>query len=275
MTNRIKFEQMLECLINEDRAKAEEIFHDIVVAKSREIYENLLDDDLNEIGGDESDDFMSDVGDEDEMGGDEEMGDEEEFGMDDDFGDEEGSDEPATKDDVLDIKDALEDLKAEFERLLAGEESEGEDEMGDEDFGMEEPEEPAEEGWQYEEAECDEDDDMDEEFVREYVEKVGNDWDKNAMKGEKNSPNTKSIVAGKNDMGGTTANIAKGGTVSEKGTAGGLANNKPQDMKTGNVNVPGGNAGKTGFKTKEPGHGAEKKGSSETNVNAKSILKAR
>jgi hypothetical protein len=35
---------MLEYLINEDRAKAEELFHEIVVEKSREIYENILDD---------------------------------------------------------------------------------------------------------------------------------------------------------------------------------------------------------------------------------------
>ena len=68
----------------------------------------------------------------------------------------------------------------------------------------------------------------------------------------------------KNDMGGTTANL-RGGEAKEasKGTAGGLAGNKPQDMKTGNINVPGGKAGGS-FNTKEPGHGAEKKGSAES-----------
>ena len=45
MTDRNKFEEMLERLVNEDRAGAEELFHDIVVAKSREIYEQLLEDD--------------------------------------------------------------------------------------------------------------------------------------------------------------------------------------------------------------------------------------
>ena len=34
--------QMLEHLVNEDSAKAEELFHEYVVAKSREIYENLI-----------------------------------------------------------------------------------------------------------------------------------------------------------------------------------------------------------------------------------------
>jgi len=35
-------------------------------------------------------------------------------------------------------------------------------------------------------------------------------------------------------------------------------------MNTKNINVPGGKAGKTGFKKSEPGHGAEKKGKPET-----------
>ena len=34
-----KFEQMLEKLVNEDKAGAEELFHEIVVEKSRDIYE--------------------------------------------------------------------------------------------------------------------------------------------------------------------------------------------------------------------------------------------
>ena len=41
-----KFQEMLEHLVNEDREKAEEIFHDIVVEKSRKIYENLLADEM-------------------------------------------------------------------------------------------------------------------------------------------------------------------------------------------------------------------------------------
>ena len=46
MADRNKFEEMLEKLVNEDRAGAEELFHEIVVEKSREIYENLLEDDI-------------------------------------------------------------------------------------------------------------------------------------------------------------------------------------------------------------------------------------
>ena len=44
MANQSKFEAMLEKLIAEDKAGAEELFHEIVVEKSRDIYENLLAD---------------------------------------------------------------------------------------------------------------------------------------------------------------------------------------------------------------------------------------
>jgi hypothetical protein len=53
MTDRSKFEQMLEHLINEDEQKAKELFHDIVVAKSREIYETLISEDFEEMPAEE------------------------------------------------------------------------------------------------------------------------------------------------------------------------------------------------------------------------------
>lgn len=243
MTDRAKFEQMLEYLINEDRQKAEELFHELVVEKSREIYENLLDDDvqvdeaseedeeedeveegfdMSEVGGDATDDFAGDI----------EAGDEE--GADDEFGGEEGGEDgegAATKDDVMDIKDAIEDLKAEFEALLAGEKEEPEHaDM----FGDEEGEEAGEEEGEEEQEEA---------FVREYVEKVS------APKGGDNGQNAKSIVAGKNDMGGTTGNIVKGGESSTGGTKGGLANPSTKDLASGNVNVPGGKAGVKALKS--------------------------
>jgi len=40
MTN--KFEQLIEYVINDEEAKAKELFHDIVVEKSRDIFENLM-----------------------------------------------------------------------------------------------------------------------------------------------------------------------------------------------------------------------------------------
>jgi hypothetical protein len=239
MTDRAKFEQMLEYLINEDKSKAEELFHELVVAKSREIYENLLDDDvqvdeaseeedeedeeveegfdmgMDEVGADPADDMMGDLEAGDDEGGDE-------------FGGEEGGEEPATKDDVMDIKDALEDLKAEFEAMLAGES--GEEDMGDEEEMGDEEDMGDEEGEEEENP-------FAKENVREYVEKVA------PAKGGDNGVNTKSTLAGKNDMGGTTANIAKGGTSTTGGTQGGLLKPSTGDLKSGNVNVPGGKAG--------------------------------
>ena len=49
MTDKSKFEQMLEKLVADDKAAAEEIFHNIVVEKSRSIYEGLLEDDIKDI----------------------------------------------------------------------------------------------------------------------------------------------------------------------------------------------------------------------------------
>ena len=281
---------MLEHLINDNEAKARELFHDIVVAKSREIYENLLADDFEEeteesmemepeegmedmggmpeeeaMGGDETDDMLGDVESDDDMGdmGDDEFGGDDEMGM---GGEEELGDR------LDDLEAELEALKDEFETLMGGEEGEeGEDDMGGDfggdDMGGEEEEEGEEEGY-YEGSDDDEEDDQTEEdFIREYVEKVGGkDYTTFGKMGD-DGVNTKSIVAGKNDMGGTAKNLNQGGTETPtfanqgqlKGN-GVFKGSKPQLQDGGNINKPGGNAGKTAFKKKEPGHGAEKKG---------------
>jgi hypothetical protein len=97
------------------------------------------------------------------------------------------------------------------------------------------------------------------EWIREYVEKIGepfpgtNSDTKEVGAGGSVSLNAKSIVAGKNDMGGTTSNIARGGSEADpKGTP----SNKPSGLlkKGGDLigkvqNSPGANAGKTGYKT--------------------------
>jgi hypothetical protein len=319
MTDRNKFEEMLERLINEDRTGAEELFHEIVVEKSREIYQAIIEseeeedeaideaddeevdeasdeeeldeaadedeevdeaaeDDLDEMfgldefeleadpmmGGDATDDMMGDAG----------MGDAGMDGMD-DMG---GSDEPLTR---SDLDSALEQLMADFQAMLDGEE--GDDEEGDDmDMDMDDEGEEDEEGEEGDEEE----DDAKEAFafeakkaddkkkadvkktaseqMREYVEKVAP-----AKMGD-NGTNAKSIVASKNDMGGTTANIVKGGTEAgveaNKGHLKGssLFKGTPKEDNAGNINVPGGKAGKTSFKKSEPGHGAEKKGKPET-----------
>ena len=153
-----RFEQLIEYVINDDEQKARELFHDIVVEKSRQIYEDIMaeeaeeieegaDEELDEMdmGGDASNDLIDDVEMEEEsdMNMEAEGDEEEEFSMsaDDDgeeaefsMGDEEDSgDEPATKDDIMNLEDKLDQLMAEFEDLMGG------DDMGDGDgFGSDE-----------------------------------------------------------------------------------------------------------------------------------------
>ena len=149
-----RFEQLIEYVINDEEAKARELFHDIVVAKSREIYENLMqeeaDEDLEEgaeeeldeddMGGDASDDLIDNIEADEEQDmsmegedpdadfddGAEEAGDDLTHDIE-DMHDEGGSD-PASKDDILNLEDKLDQLMAEFEDLMGGN-----DDMGDGD----------------------------------------------------------------------------------------------------------------------------------------------
>ena len=64
------FESLLEYIVNGEQAKAEELFHQLVVAKSREIYENLLDEEMEDEDMDEAseeeDEDMDEASEEDE-----------------------------------------------------------------------------------------------------------------------------------------------------------------------------------------------------------------
>ena len=271
------FEAMLEALVNEDHETAKQIFHSIVVDKSRKIYEELLAEDMGyyeETDEDETPDFGKDD-DEDDFGAeDDEFGSDDDFAQDDEgtddfddseFGDEEEG-EGDIEDRVMDLEDALDDLKAEFERLMADEE--GEPEHDDLDFDSEGDEFGDETGPDEFGAEDDgeSDDEMNKMF--EYVNKVA------LPKHGDDGVNSKSIVAKKNDMGGTTANIAKGGTSEKGGTEGGLLKPTTQDLKSGNVNVPGAKSA-TKLTAVPKGHGAEKKGTRETAQNKQSIIRGR
>ena len=257
MTDRAQFEAMLEALINEDQEAAKEIFHNIVVAKSREIYEELLESDFQEEGEggempaapeapmeeESEEDDAEEVGANDE---DDEEGAEE--GEENPFGDDEGGDEEdgegELEDRVMDLEDALEDLKAEFEQLMAGEEGE---EMGDMDDMGAEPEMDMDMGSDDLEME-------DPNMMMEYVNQHGGKTYNTFAKGGDDGVNTKSIVAGKNDMGGTAANIVAGGVAKGEGTQGGLANPKAGDLTSGLGTIHNrvnSNSGKTAFKKKE------------------------
>ncbi len=286
-------QQMLEHLVNDDQAKAEELFHEYVVSKSREIYESLIEDDLEEASHDKEEDeemdeaAKDDDAEEDKV--DEAQDSEDDEEMDENFDEiqaAEGGDMPDMGGDATDdlegeldmdseegekseeelfqdLDAIVDELQAKFD-ALKGDEG-GEDDMGD--MG----DEPMK-------------DEFELETVREYVEKVadGHGAEKKG-KGEDGGTNTKSTIDNmKNDMGGTTANILSGrngadaGSVGAGGTIKGsaLSDTKPKDMNTGNINVPGGKAGGA-FSKKEPGHGAEKKGSAESADNKQSLFRGR
>jgi hypothetical protein len=277
MTDRKKFEAMLEALINEDHEAAKDIFHNIVVAKSREIYENLLaeeseEEEFEEAFGDEeddsddeedeTDDFGSDDEGDDAFGADDEEGDDE-FGSDDEEGDDEfGMDDEESdgdlEDRVLDLEDALDELKSEFEQLLAGEEDEpehddmfgGEDDMmGGDKFGADEEENEFQ-------------------SMFEYVNKVA------LPKHGGNGDNTTSLFNKPkyNDMGGVAPKF--GGTATGEGTKGGLLKPTTSKMDGGNQNVPG-NAKAPKLKPVPKAHGAEKKSSGDNGTNKRSLIPGR
>ena len=256
-------EQMLEHLVNDESKKAEELFHEYVVAKSREIYESLIEEEMKD---DEEDD-------EEEV--------DEASHKDEDDEDEEFEDLAIEGDDEMDMdsEDPTDDLADKL-----GDDDIGDDDMGDDDMGDKSEEELFQDldtiidelqarfdSMEDDDSDMEDDDEMKDSFepemstVREYVEKVPAGHGAEKKGSAEQADNKKSTIDDmKNDMGGTTANL-RGGEAKEasKGTAGGLAGNNPQDMKTGNINVPGGKAGGA-FSKKEPGHGAEKKGSAES-----------
>jgi len=312
MADKNKFEEMLESLVNEDKAGAEELFHDIVVEKSRDIYASLIESDI-EIEEDDTeveettdeeveeatDEEVEEATDEEvdenfdldefevegepEMGGDpvdDMMGDIE---ADDEDGEEEGEEE--LEDRVVDLEDALDDLKAEFEKMMGDEEGEGDDEGEEEPeeaFAFEASDEEVEEATdeeveeatdeEVEEAtdeEVEESAKSDREQMREYVDKVASGHGAEKKGTGDNGDGGKSPVASANDMGGTSANIAKAEEAGS-GDHAGLGELNAKDQDGGNINVPGGKASKAG--KSEPGHGAEKKGKPEAADNKKSVV---
>lgn len=230
MSDNNKFEQLIELFIAEDEQGAKDLFHEIVVEKSRDIYESLVDEeqveetaeveedaeaveesedeaveeseeeaveesevDEAEIGGDASDDMIDDI-----------EADEQGLSMEADADDEE------IEDRVVDIENALEELKAEFDALMGGDDAEGGDEEMDMDMDMDAGDEEGDE--EEEEMESVEPvEEETEEMVREYTEKAP------APVTTEQGDGSTGPVAGKNDMGGSSKNIAQGGE--EKGGA--------------------------------------------------------
>lgn len=336
MADKQKFEKMLELLVNEDREGAEELFHEIVVEQSRSIYETILESDLSdeevdesddedddevdessdeevdesddevdesddeleedfdldefEVEADPADDMMGDV----QFGGDDEEGDDDEMGM-----DSEEEPEGDIEDRVVDVEDAIDELKAEFDKMMASNDmgdmddeegdEEGDDEMPmgmDDDEGEEDDDETEEYGYEDfafedEEEDTNESKKSESEVMREYVDKIAGKGGldvSNSNKSEASGTNTQSTVASKNDMGGTASNILRTDTENSgeagagskiKGSA--LNDQSTKEDNAGNVNVPGGKAAKSNSAMTK-GHGTEKKGSADTASNKRSLI---
>jgi hypothetical protein len=296
-----KFEQLLDLIVNEEMDKANELFHDIVVEKSREIYENLIAEEAEEEMDEAADEDMDESADEEEMdesADDEEMdesaeedtdesvdledsymmdGDDEEPEIGGDATDDLGSDTGAGEDEqvIFDIKDAIEQLEQALANLEGGDMG-GDDsaDFGDDEMGADDEEEPSMMGFQEGRR-----------MTREYVEKVGNDWEKNSQKaqgvyagagtGDKDGSPVEGrspIASGKNKPGPAgvgAGNIAQNAAEgqSNTGTSPGKVNNgitktAGEKFDAGkNGNVPGGKMGVKNLSKVAGGHGAEKKGS--------------
>jgi hypothetical protein len=243
-----KFEKLIEYIINEDEAKAKALFHQIVISKSRDIYESLAEEDNIQSGLETGDRFADelehdeDVIDGDHFQEDDDIEDEEgSMDLDDDSVDSGGDDSieadgEELEDRVMDLEDAIDELKAEFDQLMAdedgtdlGDDSEedsmdlGDDTDSEEDLSDTDSEEDL--------SDTDSEEEIEEsnsiysegrkspaDLMREYVEKVtlpnAKTEDGKLVGTEGSVPvNKKSTsIGGKNDMGGTSANIARGGS---------------------------------------------------------------
>ena len=293
-----KFEKLIEYIINDEDQKARELFHEIVVEKSRDIYESIMDEESVEetVQGAEVEGMMDEVSTEEAMEDAEEGSEEFELGGDVDGDDsldgEIGGDSEAEEHDeiegkVMDIDAKLDELLAKFDEIMGNEEPAGDDFGGEEpagdDFGGEE-EVAIAEG-----EECDDEEEEEEEeesvepkakkteesrsnkstaeMMREYVDRIGDiyggqgdasEGDAVAASGKKTSVNTKSITGPGADFGGNVVKRTGADNANPDGTSA-PSSEKAQEIKSGNVNVPGGKAGspKSTGKEYSKEHGAE------------------
>ena len=233
-------EQVLEHILNKEESQAQDLLHSFFVEKGRNIYESLITSDelaeeevleTEELVDDEQEDFANDITsakeeiENEEMFSedDEDFGDEDnleaEDGEDDDMemGDEEAGEEGKIDDAILDVEDALDELKSLFAQLKG---NEGEEEVGGEEAGEEE--------------------------VGFGGEEEGNDFDELGEsasliavakpKAGDNGQNTKSPVAANSGQKGMASKpVSLGGGSGESGR--GTPSSKEDDA--GNVNTPG------------------------------------
>ena len=276
-----KYEQLIEFIINEEEDKARALFHEIVVEKSREIYESLIDEeDLEEaMGGDDVEEMVDEITDEEDemheaeedpetMDSDEEEPADAEMDMDMDMDSEESDEEPATKADIMGVKDELEAIADKFDQLMGMGHSDEEMPADDTEMMGDEGSEQMPEESLYMESKG-ERRLTEAEWLREYMEKVGGDWESTTAgneghevgAGKSAKVNAKSIVASKNDMGGKAPKLGghtePGGDSTPSADPKGLLT-KGGDMKTKGefTNKVGGM--KKGTSQMKPQHGENK-----------------
>ena len=293
-----KYEQLIEHIINDEEGQARALFHEIVVEKSRDIYESLMDEEYAEegMGGSPVESMMKEITmDETDgigEGDDEEMDMEPEMDMDDmePEMDMDGDEDLEAK--VMDLESELEALKAEFEALMGDQEADMDDmdseaDMDDmdgemspmgnddeEDFAMMETSE------EVDEEEVNEEEEMTEsrrpmqktavDLMREYVEKITDNKGPlvgSGAGGDHANVNDSSVVAGKNDMGGTAQNIAKGGSNNAPDGTSAPKKGTVKDVKDANnwENKPGAKAGNA-FSNKPKAKSGEESGINKSSI---------
>ena len=218
-----KFEQLIEYVINDEEAKARELFHDIVVEKSRQIYEEMMEEEAVE----ESEESVEEAKDEDddkekmeeseeavEEGMEEALGGDQADDLIDDIeveeqglsmegeGDEDMADADL-EDRVVDLEDKLDELMAEFEALMGGEE--GGEEESEVEMDLDTPDMDAEEVV---------DDEMETEGMMENVDLKAAP---KPVTSEEGSVNKKSTVAANAGAKGAMAKPVAAGSAEEKG----------------------------------------------------------
>ena len=282
MSTRDRYTKIIESLVNGDEASASDLLHEAFVEKAREIWNDIVEaDEIVEDGvaeeeieeairGEEADNFLDDIEtDEAEIEAEEAFGEDEEPEMDDleaaeELGGEEGEmdfdmdgetdaheeEHGDIEDKLVSVEDALDDLKAEFAKIMGDEpEMEPEMEPETEEAFVEAKEEEADEVT--EEAESDDNAEELEEAAD--LQKVGKDGAMHPVDMPAGDDGKASPVAGKNDMGGKAVDMTKDSKGSDKG----LSDKTAKDM---GVTHPGDGAK---LSPESRGHGAEKKGKSE------------
>lgn len=265
-----KFEQLLDYLVNEEMDKANELFHEIVVEKSREIYENMIAEETAEDVEEDTDaegegdqqeesyaddsenesveeEFMPNVDDDEtsmSIGGDNDPGDSLPSDVEDPHAGDDNEDVSSGEEQIIDI---LQQLKSEFEDIVAkhsGEEPEaavattGDDEEDDgEDDGEGDDEEGGDEEPKYEEESMGQP-------MREYVENVGMNWEKNSMKTPGPVGSGKGDLAGQTSVDGGMSPVSKGkGKPVTGADAGNILGSKKTDGTSPTGTTPTGKAG--------------------------------